>query len=208
LNTEVPSSLRAAFRIKDVMAEAVALDLADASRAAVSYLKRLGVTAATPLPPGLFYRHRNLRYWASRAGSFPALLGLADDGVNRALLATFLTPYGELAPVREPQLLLGAANGACLRLSRACGEDHHLWLAQSLDDALRLFVRHPGDGVYCAMAFANLGKIQVPQNVSRVSIVIRNGSAGARDDLRAAIAMQGARADVLSSDEALGRAMA
>jgi hypothetical protein len=201
----LPSSLRSAFRIKDVMAECAPLDPAEPGRAASAYVRSLGITAATPLPPGVLYRHRALNYWAGKHGKFPALIGYAEDGPNRALLAVFLSVYGKLAPVREPQLLLGAPNGACLRLACCNDERRHLWLTQSLDDALRLFAAHPEDGVYCAMSFANLGKVRVPRDCERVSIVINNGSAGARDDLRAAIAMQDVEARVLNSDEAVGK---
>lgn len=209
MNTEVPGALRAAYRIRDIMNEAIAFDAPrETARCVVRYVTGFGLRESD-LPPGVFYRHRNLRHWASRYGSYPALLGFADDGVNRALLATFLTPMGTLAPVRDPQLLLGAPNGACLRLTRGHGEDdYHLWLTQSLDDAFRLRVRYPDDAVYCAMSFANIGKVTVPRGAARVSIVIRNGSAGARDELRAAIAMQGPEARVLSSDEIFGKANA
>lgn len=203
MNMALPSSLRSAFRIQDVMAECAPLDPAEPNRAASAYVRRLGITAATPLPAGILYRHRALNYWAGKQGRFPALIGFAEDGPNRALLAVFLSAYGALAPVREPQLLLGAPNGACLRLARCNEGRRHLWLTQSLDDALRLLVAHPEDGVYCAMSFANLGKVRVPRHVELVSIVIHNGSAGARDDLRAAIAMQDVEARVLNSDEAL-----
>lgn len=202
----MPHGLASAFRIKDVMAEASPLDPAEPNRAASAYVRRLGITAATPLPPGVFYRHRALNYWAGKAGKFPALIGYAEDGPNRALLAVFLSVYGALAPVREPQLLLGAPNGACLRLARCDETRRHLWLTQSLEDAFRLFVAHPQDGVYCAMSFANIGKVRVPRDCASVTIVINNGSAGARDDLRAAIAMQDVEARLLTSDEVFARA--
>lgn len=201
----MPHGLASAFRIKDVMAAASPLDPCEPGRAAAAYVRSLGVTAATPLPPGILYRHRALNYWAGKQGRFPALLGLAEDGPNRALLAVFLSAYGALAPVREPQLLLGAPNGACLRLSRCRGPDGHLWLTQSLEDALRLFVRERGDGVYCALSRANIGKVTLPRGVARVTIVVKAGAAGSRDDLCEAIAGQGADVRVVNSDEIFGR---
>lgn len=149
---------------------------------AEQYLVRRGLTL--PL--------RGLRYmpdaWHAQAERrFPALLSAltADcaDNAGRisALQRTFLTAFGEKAPVEPPRMILGQLNSAAVRLAPAA---ETLGIAEGVETALaatQLFK------VPCwAGCGARLHRVTLPSSVSCVILFADNDGAGLRTADRAA----------------------
>ncbi len=130
----LPPSTRSKLRIKDILSRS--LPVSADGYPAWSYVQRLGL-AGSLQPETALYGVFSLDHWASKAGRMPAILALAKNGIDRALEATFITPAGERAPIKDAKLLLGTLNGASVCLQNNFEATNELWIARTWEAGLR-----------------------------------------------------------------------
>lgn len=145
-----------------------------------TYLKSRGIRIV--IPPCL--RFSMLRYGKS-GQMHPCLVALVrgSNGSGQAIQRTFLKGGGlGKAHVPKPKLSLGPISGGSIRLAEA-GPD--LVLCEGLEDGLSLLQEH-GLPVWVAAGTSNLGKVELPEVVSRIWIAGDNDPAGQNAANRAA----------------------
>ncbi|QAY96687.1 hypothetical protein CWB41_13900 [Methylovirgula ligni] len=134
----LPPSTRARMRIKDILRRATQLADVTGATPAARYLQKLDCAGAIDLAHGDLYAVDFIQNWACGGSYFPALIAHAHCGEANAIEATFLTPDGDLARVKEPKLLLGTPlGGATVRISTDFQSSEELWIARSIETGCR-----------------------------------------------------------------------
>lgn len=188
-------AVRSRFRQSEILTQAWPLDVtapAGDRSAAMSYILHIAPGIEFDrLLPGALRRHPRLLHWAGKSGTWPALLARAENADGKALHATFLL-RDRLAPIPHPRLILGAANGACCELAAARNGATDLWITETVDDALRVLARGDDGAIWSAMTIPNLKKVRLPDNITRVNLVMRTCADGEWELIRERLAAQGA----------------
>jgi hypothetical protein len=159
--------------------------------------------------PQLPYRHVDPDTGEVIEGRWPAMVAMATDhtGTPRACHRTWLAlqPDGRVtkAPVPVAKKVVGNIRGAAVNLWRGgdagprggeppalrdCAPGSHVYISEGIEDALSAVMIDPGLRVLAAYSLSNLGAVQLPRNVSDVTLIADNDlGQQAKDQLRRAI---------------------
>lgn len=123
-------------------------------------------------------------------GEGPAMVAAMTDlkgntvGVHRTYLA--IGPNGRWgkAPLNKAKKVLGWAEGCCIRIWSGtgprggkgaplaeCPPDTRVFIAEGIEDALSCVMLAPDVRVLSAISLDNMGKVALPANVSRVTLI-------------------------------------
>lgn len=123
--------------------------------------------------------------------TWPALLAAITgaDGAFLAVHRTWLAPDGRgKAPVANPKMTLGRYAGGCIRLWRGAGSKplreakpgEAVVVTEGLEDGLSVAVADPAQRVLVAVSLSNMGAMQLPGAIARVTIMAQNDAPGSQ----------------------------
>jgi hypothetical protein len=143
--------------------------------------------------PALRYQHIDPSTGEIFEGSYPALVALVTDlrGNDLAVHRTWLAYDGargrwDKAPVPKAKKVYGDYRGGAIHLSRGadtgprggrgpalrdCAPGTHVFIAEGIEDALSVLMVLPDVRVLAAISLSNLASVELPANVSRVTLV-------------------------------------
>jgi len=144
-------------------------------------------------------------------GTRPAMVALVNDvsGQPVAVHRTYLQQRSGLwhkAQMACPKKVLGDYAGAAINIWSgagprsgkaaslpACPPDTHVYITEGIEDALSAVTIIPHARIIAAISLSNLGKVRLPKNVSRVTLIAdQDENDTARDHLHHAIKMHAA----------------
>lgn len=155
------------------------------------YLGERGITISTPLT---LRRHGAVLH--KRTGLYLPCMVAAVQAPTREIIAihrAYLTAdWKRKAPVSDNKMALGCLGTGAVRLAKA---EIELGIAEGIEtgmSAMQLF----NLPVWCALGSERLHKIELPQDVARVTIFADNGEAGRKAAMRAVETYTGQRRKV------------
>lgn len=168
----LPPSTRMRVRIKDILRRAPRVKDIEDTSAVARYLKNLECDGPFDLKLSDVYAMDALQNWAT--GSYhPALVAYAYSGEAFAIEATFLTPEGALAPLKDPKLLLGTPlNGASVRISTNFDDTRELWIARSIETGFRAAFGGVPRNVVAALRMDNIARVTAIDEIQPKRIVL------------------------------------
>ncbi|MBY5988195.1 toprim domain-containing protein [Roseovarius atlanticus] len=162
------------------------------------YLKGRGVDLAElGRQPGALRYLPNCKYYDEDPETgevieamFPAMVAIVTDwrGNQTAVHRTYLGLDGNgcwaKASVRQPKKVLGSYAGAAINIWRGigprggkpaslpqCPPGSHVFITEGIEDALSVVLLKPAARVIAAISLGNLGALQLPKNVSDITLV-------------------------------------
>ncbi len=214
----VHQSLRAPFRIADILAAATPLRKAADSAAATWLGELYDVTQSSLLLDGRLYAGRYVAAPGPRGGSWPALISVhkAWDDDLRAIEICYLAEDGSgLAPVAAPRLWLGPAQGHFCGLSWGqtarpltdAREPEGVFVTQSVETGLAVMRARRDARVWVCARASNLSRLpfDLPQLRSIVHLRDR-GRLIATDELRRVVVRTGKSLACHAAEDFLGAA--
>lgn len=143
--------------------------------------------------PALAYTHTDPATGEIIKGTWPAMVALITNlrGHDLAVHRTWLAYDGQRgrwdkAPVPAAKKVLGDYRGGAIHISRGandgprggrapalrdCAPGTHVYLTEGIEDALSVLMVLPDARVLAAISLSNLAGVELPPNVSRVTLV-------------------------------------
>lgn len=171
-------------------------------------LARLGrAPRALRFHPNCYYKHIDQETGEVIEGRFPAMVAAVSDhrGQHVATHRTYLGLRGgswDKADLPAAKKVIGDYAGSAINLWRGigprggkpaslpqCPPGTHVYIAEGIEDALSVVLLLPEVRVLSAISLSNIGGIDLPKNVARVTLVAdQDDNDSARDALQQAIA--------------------
>ena len=140
--------------------------------------------------PECYYKHTDPETGEVIQGRYPAMLARVTGrngkavAVHRTYLAIAADGAWDKASLPEAKKVLGDYSGACIRLWTGkgpkggkgaplskCPPDTHVYISEGIEDALRGAMLVPEGRFLAAISLSNLGTVQLPDNVTSVTLI-------------------------------------
>ncbi|GGF73523.1 Toprim domain-containing protein [Mameliella alba] len=140
--------------------------------------------------PACWYQHTDKETGEVIEGRFPAMLAAVCDrkggfaAVHRTYLGRGRGGAWGKADLPEPKKVMGDYRGAAINIWRGtgprggkpaslpqCPPGSHVFIAEGIEDALSVVVLRPAVRVIAAISLSNMGGVELPRNVARVTLV-------------------------------------
>ncbi|MGY9047709.1 MAG: DUF7146 domain-containing protein [Rhodobacterales bacterium] len=139
--------------------------------------------------PACYYSHTDQETGDVTEGKFPAMVAAINRrhefvAVHRTYLATDDQGRWQKADLPVSKKVLGDYAGASINIWRGqgprggkpaslpnCPPDSHVFITEGIEDALSVVTLHPQLRVLAAVSLSNIGYVDLPPNVTRVTLV-------------------------------------